>query len=80
MVLHFFDIPTSTARENETTTGKPVEARYRFSGHDRVSLWDKCNASADLKRASGSRSKRQRDKRIVGMRIALRQLAAPRIR
>ncbi len=80
MVLHLLDVPTPTDRKNEPAAGKLVEARNRFGGDDRVSLRHEGNARPDLESARRCRGERQCDERIVGMGIALRQLAAARIR
>src|SRR5262249_25419066 len=75
-VLNCLAVPPSADRENEAAARKLVEARHRLGGDDGVTLRNKRDAGAELERARRRRGERQRDEGIVGMRIALGQLAA----
>ena len=80
MVFHLVHVPAPAHRKDETAAREPVEARDHLGGDDRVALGQECDAGAELEFLRRRRGERQRDERIVGVRVALGQLAAARER
>ena len=76
VVLHLLDVPAAADGEDEAAARELVEAGDRFRGDDRVALRHQADAGAELERFGRRGGERQRDERIVRVRIALRQLAA----
>ena len=78
VILHLLDIPAAAHGKDEAAARELVEARHRFGGDDGIALRDERDAGAELEGARRRRGEGQRDEGIVGVRIALGQLAAAR--
>ena len=76
VVFHLLDIPAAADAKDKPPTRQLVEASDAFRGDDRVALGNEADAGAKDQLFRRRRGKAERDKRVMGMRIALRQFAA----
>src|SRR5579862_3284461 len=75
VVFHLLDIPAAADAEDDAAARQLVEAGHRFRGDDRVALGNETDPGAEQQLAGRRRGERQRDERVVGVGVALRQLA-----
>jgi hypothetical protein len=80
VVFHFLDVPAAADAEHEAAARQLVEAGDTFRGDDRIALGNEADAGAENQLAGRRCGEGQRDKRVVGVGVALRQVTAARER
>jgi hypothetical protein len=71
VIFHLLDVPAAADAKNEPSSRQSVETGNALSRYDRVALRDQADAGADQQLFRLGRGKRERDERIVEMRVAL---------
>ncbi len=80
MVLHLLPVPADTDPEHGSARGDKVEGGHLLGRDDRVPLGHQCDAGAQQDPLGHRGGRAERDERVEGAVVDLRQLTTGRVR